>query len=249
MNINRKFIIILGVSTLLIITIFGFKAYYQERISQTIPTLPEDISFKKTFNQNYPISFEEVGFFQTACAFTVTPGMINAEKRSREIFCIFGKNEKDNKDKYIFLRLDREVIENFYKGQYIGIAVNYSDLLEKNDSFTLPEGSFNLCSITNPALIEPFREQLLLKDQVNLNSNIVFPEGEVFCSKFFGLPDETLNLLITGFVPQTDLFQAKIYLISEDKTVNDIFSQESFTNIEEILQSYHLLWDVEKPII
>ena len=111
------------------------------------------------------------------------------------------------------------------------------------------ESSFNLCTITKPTLIDPFREQLLLKDQINIKHNIVFPEGEVFCSKFFGLPSETLNVLITGFVPETDLFQAEIYFVPEDETVNNIFSQESFTDIEDILQSYPLLWDVEKPVI
>lgn len=252
MNINRNFIIIFGVSVLLIVTIFGFKAYYQERKFQEPISISENAIYAKnpTFNQDYPISFEEADSFQTACAFTITPGMISEEKRSGEIFCIFGKNEKDNEDKDIFLRLDREVIESFYKGKYIGIAVNYSDLLEKNDFFTLPEGSFNLCTITKPALIEPFREQLLPKDQINLSrNNIVFPEGEIFCSKFFGIPHQTLNLLITGFVPETDLFQGKIYLISEDETVNNILSQESFANIENILQSYRLLWNVEKPVI
>ena len=251
MNINRKYIIIFGVSTLLLVTIFGLRAYYQERESQKPISTSENVIYAKNpiFNQNYPISFEEVDSFQTACALTVTPGMISEEKRSGEIFCIFGKYEKDNEDKDIFLRLDREAIESFYRGQYIGIAVNYSDLLEKNDSFTLPEGSFNLCSITKPALIEPFREQLLLKDQINLNHNIVFSEGEVFCTKFYGIFPKTLNLLITGFVSETDLFQAKIYLVSEDKKVNDILSQESLTNIEELLQSYPLLWNVEKPIM
>ena len=251
MNINRKYIIIFGVSALLIVTILGLKTYYQERKSQEPISISENTIYAKnpTFNQNYPISFEEADSFQTACAFTVTPGMIDAEKRSGEIFCIFAKNERDNEDKYILLRLDREVIENFYKGQYIGIAVNYRDLLEKNNSLiSSGKSSFNLCTITKPALIEPFREQLL-KDQINLNRNIVFHEGEIFCSKFFGSPPETLNLMISGFVPETDLFEAKIYLVPEDETVNNIFSQESFTDIEDILQSYPLLWNVEKPVI
>lgn len=251
MNINRKYIIIFGVSTLLLVIIFGFKAYYQKMKPQDPISISDNVIYAKNpiFNQNYPISFEETNSFQTACAITVTPGIISEERKSGEIFCIFGKNEKDNEDKYILLRLGRDTIESFYKGQYIGIAVNYSDLLKKNNSFTLPEGSFNLCSITKPALIEPFREQLLLKDQINLSRNIVFSEGEVFCTKFSSIPPETLSLLITGFVSRADLFEAKIYLIPEDEIVNNIFSQESFTNIKEILQLYPLLWDMEKPVI
>lgn len=252
MNISRKYIIIFGTLILLLVIITGAITYYKERKSQEPTQISENAInvINPTFGQNYPISFEETDSFQKACAVAVHPGIINAEKRPGEVFCILGKNEKDNEDKYILLRLSGEVIESFYKGQYIGIAVNYSDLLKKNDSFISPEeDTFNLCTITKPALIEPFREELLLKDQININRNIVFPEGEVFCTKFSGIPPETLSLLITGFVPETDLFQAKIYLISEDETVNDILSQESFTNIEEILQSYPLLWNVEKPVI
>jgi len=251
MNTNRNFIIIFGVSVLLIITIFGLKAYYQERESQKPTSISESaINIRNPiFDQNYPISFEEANSFQAACAITVTSGIVSAEQRPREAFCVLGRNEKDDEDKYIVLRLLGEVMGSFYEGQYIGIAVNYSDLLKKNNSFTLPEGSFNLCTITKPALVEPFREQLLLKGQINLNRNIVFPEGEVFCSKFFGTPPKTLNLMINGFVPETDLFQAKIYLIPEDETINELFSQESFANIENILQSYPLLWNVEKPVI
>lgn len=251
MNINRNFIIIFGVSVLLVVTIFGLKAYYEEKELQESVSIPKDIVnyVEPIFNQNYPISLKEANLFQKACAIAVTSDMIKVEQGPREVFCIFGKNKKDNEDKYIVLRLFGKVMGSFYEGQYIGIAVNYRNLLQKNASAVSPDSSFNLCTITKPALIGPFREQLLLKDQINLNRNIVFSDGEVFCSKFFSLPPETLNLLISGFVPSTNLFQAGIYLIPEDKTVNDIFSQASFTNIEDILQSYPLLWNVEKPVI
>lgn len=249
MNINRKFIIILGVSTLLLVTILGLKAYYQERESQTIPTSPEDISFKKTFDKNYPTSLEETISFNKICADVNT--IISVQKQEFEpLLCVIVEDKNyATSGKYIFIPTPLRRVSALPQGRYIAVAVNYSDLFRKNNSFSLPEGSFNLCTITKPVLIDPFREELLLKNQININRNIVFSEGEVFCSKFFGLPNEIRNVLISGFIPETDLFGAKIYLVPEDKTINDIFSQESFTNIEDILQPYSLLWSIEKPVI
>jgi len=249
MNINRKYIIIFGVSTLLLITIFSFKAYYQERESQTIPTLPEDISFEKTFDKNYPASLEETISFNKICADANVIISIRRQEFEPLLCVLVGDKKYDTSGKYTFIPTPLKRMSALSQGQYIAIAVNYSDLLQKNASAVSSDNSFNLCTITKPALIDPFREELLLKGQINLNRSIVFSNGEVFCSKFFGLPGKTLNLLISGFVPQTDLFQAKIYFVPGDKTVNDPLSQESFSDIENILQSYPLLWDVEKPVI
>ncbi len=254
MNINRNFIIIFGVSVLLIVTILGLEAYYKERESQEPISISEDAInvINPTFDQNYPISSKETDLFQKACANAVTPGKINkgimAEQEYREGFCIFAK-VNDGDDKYIILHGPLGNIPRFQEDQYIGIGVNLYDLLKKDSSpISSEESNFNLCTIIKPTLRDPFREELF-KDQINANRNIVLPGGEIYCRKFFGFPPETINLLISGFVPQADLFQAQIYFILEDATVNDLLSQESFTNIEEILQSYPLLWNVEKPVI
>jgi len=250
MNINRKFIIILGVSTLLIITIFGLKTYYQERESQTTSTTPEGISFKKTFDKNYPTSLGEAILLNKICADVNV--IISTRKQELEpLLCAFVEDTNhDDSDKYTFIPSPLKIFSNLPVGQYITIAVNYSDLLQENVSIVSPispDSSFNLCTITKPALIDPLREELLFKNQINISRNIVFPEGEIFCSKFSNLPNQTLNLLISGFVPETDLFEAKIYLVLEDKDVDELFFQESFTDIESILQSYPILLNIEKP--
>ena len=261
MNINKNFIIIFGVSVLLIVTIFGIKTYYQEKKDQ------EDILIEGStkgstnyaeiaFNKDYPVSFEEADALQKTCADAATfwlPLIQDSieEPRVKELLCALTQNQEsvDFVDKYGITFIELRKIPALQQGQYIAIAVNYRDLLEKNNfSISSAENAFNLCTITKPALTEPFREQLL-KDYINTNRNIVFSEGEIFCTKFFDIPHETLNLLITGFVPKTDLFQAQIYLISEDEIVNNLLSEKSFTNIEEILQSYPILWNIEKPVI
>lgn len=257
MNINRKYIIIFGVSALLVVTIFGFKAYYQEKKDQEDALIEASTNYTEVvFNKNYPVSLEEIDALQKTCADAATFWLSliqdSTEKpEMRELLCVLTQDKEsvDFVDKYRVTFVQLRKIPALQQGEYISIAVNYSDLLKKKATSVLSEeNTFNLCTITKPALGEPFREQLL-KDQINLNRSIVFPEGEIFCSKFFGLPNETQNLLISGFVPKTDLFQAKIYFIPKDETVNNLLSQESFTNIEDILQSYPLLWDVEKPII
>jgi hypothetical protein len=169
------------------------------------------------------------------------------DKMMIECFVEVEDKNYDNSGKYTFMHSPLKRMSALPKGRYIAIAVNYSDLLQRNVS-AASGNSFNICTITKPALIDPFRDQLL-KDQVNINRNIVFPEGEVFCGKFFGLPSQTLNLLISGFVSQTELFQAQMYLVPEDTIVNQLLSQESLVNVQEILQPYSLLWNVEKPVI
>jgi len=257
MNINRNFIIIFGVSVLLIVTIFGIKTYYQEKENQEAALIEASTNYAEiVFNKDYPVSLKEIDALQKTCADAATfwlPLIQDSTEKPemRELLWVLMQDEEsvDSVSKYIAAFVDLRKMPSLIVDEYISIAVNYSDLLEKNNfPISSAENTFNLCTITKPALTEPFREQLL-KDQININRNIVFSEGEVLCSKFFGSPPETINLLISGFVPKTDLFQAQIYLILEDKTVNDIFSQESLANIEEILQSYPLLWDVEKPVI
>jgi hypothetical protein len=115
-------------------------------------------------------------------------------------------------------------------------------------SFSL-EKEFNLCTITKPTLVQPFREELFLNDQINSNYSIIFPEGEVYCKKFFELPTDKNNSLITGFVSEIDVFQAEIYFVPEDISITELLSQESLANIEKVLQSHPLLWSIEKPVI
>ena len=258
MNINKNFIIIFGVFTLLIVTIFGIKTYYQEKKDQENVSIEGSTNYAEiAFNKDYPVSFEEVNALQKTCADAATfwlPLIQDSieEPKVKELLCVLAQNQEnvDFVDQYSTTFIELRKIPALQQGQYIAIAVNYRDLLEKNNFFiSSVENTFNLCTITKPTLTQPFREQLLLKDQINIYRNTVFSKGEVFCSKFSNLPNETLNLLISGFVPETDLFHAKIYFVPEDEIVNDIFSQRSFTNIESILQSYALLWQVEKPVI
>jgi len=247
MNINKKYIIIFGISALLIITIFGFKAYYQERESQTIITSPEDISFDKTFDKNYLNSLEETELFNQMCA-DANVIISKQEPEFEPLLCFLAEDKDyDINGKYTFMPTPLKKMSALPKGQYIAIAVNYSDLLEKNTSIIPSDSSFNICSITKPYLKNSFTEQLLPQDR-NFNNNI-FSEGEISCIEFLNLPSKTLNLLISGFVPDNDLLETKIYLVTENAITNDLLSEESFSSIEKILQSYPLLWEIEKSII
>ena len=263
MDINRKYIIIFGTLILLLVVIAGVVTYYNEKESEELMQgLSKTDHRAPVFDQNYPISFEEADSFQKFCAITATPSfmasmslLLNEEFIKEEILvnrCILIQEENtadnfENKYTPAFSLLRKVPI--LHKGQYIAVAVNYGDLFQMDNLSSSLEREFNLCTITKPALIQPFREELLLNDQININHSIVFSEGEVYCKKFFELPTERNNSLITGFVPETDIFQAGVYLVSEDEDVNELFSQESFFNMEEILQLYPFLWNTEKPVI
>jgi len=254
MNINKNITIIFGVSVLVIIIILGWNVYNQEGKPQDITPISYDTAYKgiALLEQNYPLSVAEANLLRQDClsAATFIFKDLMKEQETKEILCTLTQDEEDLNllDNYRSSFSNLREIPDFKQGQYITIAVNYSDLLKKNNFDISSENSFNLCTIINPRLRNPFRE-ILLKDQININHNIVFSEGEVLCSKFFGPPDETANLLISGFVSQADLFEAKIYLVLEDEIVNNLFSQGSFTDIENILQSYLLLWEIEKSVI
>jgi len=266
MNINKKYIIVFGTLILLLVVITGVVTYYNEKKSEELTqVLTKTYHTAPAFDQNYPISFEEADSFQKFCAITATPSfmasmssLLNEEFIKEETLvnrCILMQEENtaDFENKYTPAFSLLKEVPVLHKGRYIAIAVNLGDLFQKNNlSLDLKERNFNLCIITTPVLIQPFREELLLNDQININHSIVFSEGEIYCKKFFGLPDGTPDpsiSIISGFVPQTDLFQAKIYLIPEDKDIDELFLQESFSNIEKILQSYSLIWSEEKPVI
>jgi len=263
MNIDKKYIIVFGILILLLVVILGVATYYKEKKSEELTqVLSKTYYAAPVFDQNYPISFEEADSFQKFCTITATRSFItstllmsNEELAEEEVLanrCVLTRKENtvDFEDKYMpaFSLLSK--VSKLNKGQYIGIAVNYDDLFRKNNLFLdLKEKEFNLCTIIKPALIQPFREELLLNDQIGSNYSIIFPEGEVYCKKFFKLPVEIVNPLITGFVPEINEFQIGIYLVSEEKDMHELFSQESFLSIEEILQSYPLIWSVEKSVI
>ena len=262
MNINKKYIIIFGTLILLLLIITGAITYYNERKSEeTIKILTRN---HPTFYQNYPVTFEEADSFQKFCGITATPSFMSSipslldeevieEKIIVNRCCIMKeKDTTDSEDKYILAFNSLGKVSVLRQGEYIAISINLNDLFEKNAPlFLSEENSFNLCVITNPSLIGPFREELLLKNQININRNIVFSEGELFCTNRIteDTSNKMMDLSVSGFVPKTDLFQVKIYLIPEDSVVNQLFSQESFANIENILQSYPILWNVEKPVI
>ncbi|MDD3539527.1 MAG: hypothetical protein PHQ06_05095 [Atribacterota bacterium] len=263
MNINKKYIIVFGTLILLLVIITGAVTYYNEKKSEELTQVLNEIYYTApAFNQNYPISFEEADSFQKFCAVTATRSFMmstsllsNEELMEEEILanrCILTQRENtaDFENRYTLAFSLLSKVPVLHKGQYIGIAVNYDDLFQKNNLFLdSEEKEFSLCTIIKPTLRQPFRERLLLNNQINSNHSMVFPEGEIYCKKFFKLPTESDDSLITGFVPETDVFQARIYLVPENKNMDELFSQESFLRIEEILQSYALIWSVEKPVI
>jgi hypothetical protein len=253
MNKKRNLTIIFGFFVLSLIVIFGLRAYYQERESQVMLERPEEINFQEFFDQNYPISSEEAMLFIENCA-DINSMISGQGQEFKPLLCMLMKDKTDvSGGKSKVTPTPFEKMSSLPQGQYIAIAVNYNDLLQKNISTVISDGSFEICVVTEPALIDPFREELSSDSQIMVyDYNIVFPEGEIFCSKFSNLPLKTTSLLISGFIPEaleSDLFEAKIYLVSENEEVEDSSFKESFSNIEETLQSYPLLWEVKKPII
>lgn len=232
MNINKKFIILLGSLVLLIIIIFGFRAYYAGQL-------------EVIFHQNYPVSLEETKLLKQDCSEGLiafkNQGIIG-EEEMEAIVCILAQTQERSGQYMNTLRLLKET-PVFSQGEYVSIALNYNDLLYKNISASVPENSFNVCVVTQPVLPDPF------VDQSFVENDIIFSDGEVFCYKFMDLPSKTLNLVISGFIPQADELGAEIYLISEDEIIDQILSQNSLEGIKGILQSYPILWEMKKTII
>ena len=103
------------------------------------------------------------------------------------------------------------------------------------------DGSFNICSIAEPPLEDP------LSEEMNLEQNLISPEGEVFCSRAFKLSTHYF-ISFTGFVPQAEIFDAGVYLVPQE-VIPEILNKGSFPEAKSIVESYTLLWQLERPIV
>jgi len=186
------------------------------------------------FSRDHPTTLEERNNFVSVCS--VFLGSEKLEDKEA-ILCSLGLNKESNAYvPFIFY----SPIPNFESGQYISIAVNLNYLIKKLPDVS-EDDSFNICSITKPLLEDP------LSGERNLEQNLIFPEGEVFCSETFELNISNIASF-TGFVPQVDSFNAEIYLVPQD-VIPEILTKKSFPEAKNIVESYTLLWQLERPII
>jgi len=185
------------------------------------------------FSLDHPTTLEERNNFVSVCN-----GFLGYEKLEDKeaILCSLRLNKEFNVYvPFIFY----SPIPNFESDQYISIAVNLNYLIKKLPDIS-EDNSFNICSISEPPLEDP------LSEEMNLEQNLIFPEGEIFCSKAFQL-DKPIFAYFTGFVPKAELFNAKIYIVPQE-VISEILTKKSFSEAENIVNSYTLLWQLERPI-
>ena len=185
------------------------------------------------FSHNNPITLDERDDFVGLCR-----GFLRSEEsENREaLLCSFGLNKEFD----VYVPLFHYPISELKAGQYISIAVNLNDLIKKLPDVS-EDDSFNICSMAEPSLIDP------LSEKMNLEQNLIFLGGEVFCSKAFKLSTPSFTSF-TGFVPQADSFNAEIYLVPQD-VIPEVLNKDSFPEAKSIVESYTLLWRLERPII
>ncbi len=260
---KKKHIIILGALMLLLVFVVGGITYRNKEEAQRRNTLfsHEGERFSTfRYSEDYPISALEVESFEEFCAQTATPHfMASVDKFTEQDILVnycylneyFSEEENDLvvENKYIPIFAFMEELPALSQSRYIAIAINKDDLLKKSKDFILSEKNFNVCAITEPALINPYREEL--QDEDRISSYITFPEGNIICNESLILPDS--NLVLSGFIPNPEeisLFELRLYLIPNYEDIkDDLLNSKTFSDIEEILSSHFLLWQVEKPII
>jgi len=153
-----------------------------------------------------------------------------------EVLCFLGLDKNSN----TYVPLFRNTFSELTSDQYICISVKLNNLIKEKLKDTSEDDSFHVCSIVKPSLKNPPTLR------INHEQNLVFPEGEIFCSKSFKLNDSYF-VSFTGFVPESDSFSAEIYLVPKE-SIHEILAKESFSEAEEIIKSNNLLWQIIKQI-
>jgi len=135
-------------------------------------------------------------------------------------------------------------IKMLNQGQYISFNMNLTQIIKDN----LQKGVldvknneiFNLCIVSSP----------LLDDNVH---PVMPNEGIVFCLQNLTLGERhigsiTSQIGFVGFIPESDFFSIKTYLIPYEK-IPEIQSKKGFNDKKMIVESYTLLNEFEKKVL
>jgi len=141
---------------------------------------------------------------------------------------------------YIPSILPLDSITSFKPDCYIGISVDFKDVVREYNPTLLEEEELYFCSISEPSLVDPLILQLESK------YDLFFDEGNVSCS---GIEmDKTPAMIFLGFVPYKKSLSIKEYLVDE-QTVSEVLNKQSFSEMKDILNDYPIIWQMEKLII
>ena len=246
MNINKKYIIILGTLILSLIIITGAITYYNEKKKQvnTFETFQKERI--AIFSQAYPTNTKETSDFIDFCKNAVFSSIEELKgKGIKNVACVLVKIKETSPNIYtapnsytpIFTSLDS--ISQFKSGRYIGIAINLKDVINKDNPVLLEEEKLYFCSISSPSLTDSLILQLIP------NKILTFDEGNISCA---GIKmDKTPAMVFPGFVPKAESLNIKLYLVNE-QTASGIMNKKSFSEIKDTLNDYPIIWQMEKPI-
>jgi len=248
MNINKKYIIIFGTLILLLVFITGAITYYKEKAEQAqVSDVEQSVLSSSQYN---PAGPEELLYFINYCKNAVLFSDLEELKKKeiKEGVCTIGRElrklvSKDDTmlvNAYIPSFSSLDSIISFESDSYIGISVDLKDVLREYDVSLLEEEKLYFCSISEPSWADPFYLQMEPK------FDLIFDDGDVSCG---GIKmDKTPSINFSGFIPQAESLSIKQYLVDE-QTVSDVMSNQSFSEIKEILNNYPIIWQMEKPII
>jgi len=247
MNINRKYIIIIGTLVLLSVIIIGGITYYKEKGVQT--QIPDVKQFVFNFFRDYPDSPSKLSDFLIFCHNAVFSDIEELKnEKITEVVCTLEPETRKVVLKEMILLASAYIpsfssldsIISFKPDRYIDIAVNLKDVVREYDASLLEEKKLYFCSISEPSWADPFSSQMKPKQ------TLIFDEGDVSCT---GVNMSTIpTMYFYGFVPQAESLNIKQYLVDE-QTVTEVMNKQSFSEIKEILKDYPIIWQMEKPII
>jgi len=247
MNINRKYIIIIGTLVLLSVIIIGGITYYKEKGVQT--QIPDVKQFVFNFFRDYPDSPSKLSDFLIFCHNAVFSDIEELKnEKITEVVCTLEPETRKVVLKEMILLASAYIpsfssldsIISFKPDRYIDIAVDLKDVVREYDASLLEEKKLYFCSISEPSWADPFSSQMKPKQ------TMIFDEGDVSCT---GVNMSTIpTMYFYGFVPQAESLNIKQYLVDE-QTVTEVMNKQSFSEIKEILKDYPIIWQMDKPII
>jgi hypothetical protein len=210
-----------------VILIINYKPY--DKSYESEPTNKDSEGLPPIYFKNhYPETEQELKSFINFCT-----GLLN-QKENYDALCAIDYDIDNSVYIPVYTSSDFRVI----KGMYILIAVRLDKMITEKG---YPENeTYNICSVNKPKLKNK------IEIESNLERTLVFTEGDIFCSEPFKI-DKPFFASFTGFIPDSNTFNAYIYLVDEDD-ISKVLSKDSFPDAEQELKKHEKIWELEKEI-
>ena len=246
MDKNKKFFIIAGILLVFLVIFLGVNEYQKQQKTSQEEISEEEQSF--LLKSNHPESSSDLKNFVYLMLYSLT-GI--TDDNCQAVICEIHEYPKNCvgvgcQNKNALSCIDINYDFSLKEGGYMGTTLKLKNLLDKTKSDYSLTSNYDLCFV-----FEPVFGDSLLADSYE-NQSLYFPEGNIVCTgNSFKITDNTKPFWY-GFIPQGDYLKARVYLINHDENegaIDELFSSQSFKELNEILEKHSLILKWQKTIM